>query len=94
MFSEDQNGRWVESGSYGRTQQHWAEQPDPDGLSKDKQNFYGPPENRDLKWDSEHNNGEGMTNAKVGKVMCLAGHGPVLIGLGNERVVSVEMLVS
>lgn len=73
----------MESGSEGRTQQWWAKQPDPDGLSKDKQDFHRPLENRDLKWDSECHNGEGMTNAKVSKMMCLAGQGPVLNGLGQ-----------
>lgn len=62
-------------------QAKWAEQLDLDEISKDKQNFHGPPEDRGLKWDNECDNGKGMTNARVGK-MLLAGHSPVLIGLG------------
>lgn len=63
------------------------------GLEK-KQNFHHFPENKGLKWDNGYNNGKGMTNANVDKVMCLAGRSPVLIALGSEKMIPVEMLTS
>lgn len=53
------------------------------GLVKDKQDFHRLPENKGLKWDNGYNHGKGTTNANVNKMMCLAGHSPILMGLGK-----------